>query len=78
MVEIKAVEKKKEETLNKSNTRGIKRTHVSESSNSDKETRTQVTENELAMVAFEPLQGVWKKVQKKKGKMRKLSEDYHT
>lgn len=49
----------------------LKRMHVSESLNTDKEAPTILEGEELAIVMATPCFGVWKKVQKKKGKKEK-------
>ena len=47
---------------------GIKRHHTSETSDSDKDTGTKSTENQIVLVTCEPSQGEWRKVEKKKGR----------
>ena len=51
-----------------SSSRGIKRNHTSETSDSDKDTGTQHVENQIVLSTCEPSQGEWRKVEKKKGR----------
>ena len=47
---------------------GIKLHHPSETSDSDKDTGTQTTENQISLATCVPSQGGWRKVEKKKGR----------
>lgn len=45
---------------------GIKRPHLSDTSDSDKETGPQKAETSIVIASIEPTQGEWRKVEKKK------------
>lgn len=47
---------------------GIKRTHGSEGSESDKELQLNPMENQLAIITSTPDSGGWRRVEKKKGR----------
>ena len=47
---------------------GYKRTHTSDTSDSDKDNGAQAEENQLVLIETTPTQGAWHKVEKKKGR----------
>lgn len=57
-----------EKTNDEQNMGGTKRHHQSDTSDSDKEVGTQKAETQLVIASIEPTQGVWRKVEKKKGR----------
>lgn len=66
------LESQAEENNNNKGTGGTKRSHVSESSDLDKDIPNLTSKNELIITTSPPL-GAWQKVQKKKGKKDKSS-----
>lgn len=69
-------EQQKVEMPMEKNSGGIKRSHVSESFDSNKEIPPQTNSHKLALVTIDPHQGVWWKADKNKEKMGKLSDFY--
>lgn len=47
---------------------GYKRTHTSDTSDSDKDHGAPTEENQLVLIGTEPTLGAWSKVEKKKGR----------